>query len=151
MYETKLKCINCGRKYELVRMFEGCPHCGEENLSSNLIVDYDYEMIKEKIKEICPEKTIARHVAAPKASYKAYRAIKDSNGKAVTVTDDEIMNALLSFAKKEGIYSSTTSAVALGALQKLKDKGYIDKESTVVCIMTTGDIMKTYYNTVIKI
>ncbi|MCK4246957.1 MAG: pyridoxal-phosphate dependent enzyme [Methanomicrobia archaeon] len=94
----------------------------------------------EKIKEVFPKKTIARHVVAPKVSYKAYRAIKDSNGRAVAVKDDEIMSALLSFARKEGIYSSTTSAVALAAAQKLREEEYIDSDSMVVCVMTTGGL-----------
>jgi len=95
----------------------------------------------ERIKEVVPRETIARHVLDSKASYKGYRAIKDSDGMAVTASsDDEIMSALLSFAKKEGIFFSTTSAVTLVAIQKLKEKGYITSDSIIVCVMTAGGL-----------
>ena len=95
----------------------------------------------ERIREVVPRKTIARHVLDSKASYKGYRAIKDSDGMAVTASsDDEIMSVLLSLARKEGIYFSTTSAVTLVAIQKLKEKGYINSDSTVVCVMSAGGL-----------
>ncbi len=94
----------------------------------------------EKIKKVIPKKTIARHAVGPKVSYKGYRAIKDSNGRAVTVEDDEIMNVLLALARKEGIYSSTTSATTLAAAKKLRNDGYINEDSTVVCVMTAGGL-----------
>ena len=99
----------------------------------------------EKIKRVVPEKTVARRIAVPKVSYKAYRAVKDSNGKAVSITDDEIMSALLSFARREGIYSSTTSAVSLAATYKLREEGSIEKDSTVVCVITTGGLKDPDY------
>jgi threonine synthase len=49
MYEKNLVCQSCGRKYELERMFEGCPSCKQGKFSSNVYVDYDYEGIKEVI------------------------------------------------------------------------------------------------------
>ena len=95
----------------------------------------------ERVKKVVPRKTIARHVLDSKSSYKGYRAIKDSDGMAVTASsDDEILSALLSFAKKEGIFFSTTSAVTLVAIQKLKEKGYINSDTTLVCVMTAGGL-----------
>jgi threonine synthase len=49
MYENHLICQSCGKKYELERMFEGCPSCKKGKFSSNIYVDYDYESIKEAI------------------------------------------------------------------------------------------------------
>jgi len=94
----------------------------------------------ERIKEVVPRETIARVTAVPKASYEAYRAIKDSDGLAVTITENEIMNALITLARREGIYSSTTSALALGAVHKLSREEYIDSDSIVVCVMTAGGL-----------
>ncbi len=94
----------------------------------------------EKIREVTPGLTIARQTRIPKVSYKGYRAVKDSNGNAVMVEDEETMSALLQLARKEGIYSSTTSAVVLAAARKLKEKGEIDTDTRVVCVITGGGL-----------
>lgn len=94
----------------------------------------------KEIKEVVPGETVARHVVAPKVSYKAYRAIKDSDGTATMVKDDEIMGALMLVARKEGIYPGTTSGTALAAAKNLRDKGKINRGETVVCVITAGGL-----------
>jgi len=101
----------------------------------------------ERIKEVVPRETIARMVRVPKASFMGYRAIKDSDGRAVTITENEIMNTLTTLARREGIYSGTTSAVALVAARKLNEEGYMDEDSTVVCVMTAGGLKDPEYIT----
>ncbi|MBU7014943.1 MAG: pyridoxal-phosphate dependent enzyme [Theionarchaea archaeon] len=49
MYERMLKCLHCGAQYPLERMFEGCPRCKTDRFQSNVVVDYDYEKIKETV------------------------------------------------------------------------------------------------------
>ncbi|MBU7013161.1 MAG: pyridoxal-phosphate dependent enzyme [Theionarchaea archaeon] len=94
----------------------------------------------EKIKRVVPQETVARHILVPKVSYQGYRAVKDSNGKVLTVEDDEIMEAVFSLARTEGIYASTTSAAAVAAARNLRATGYIDKNDTVVCVITGGGV-----------
>jgi threonine synthase len=49
MYEKQLRCLNCRTPYELSRMFEGCPACRAPDFRANVVVEYDYEEIKEVI------------------------------------------------------------------------------------------------------
>jgi threonine synthase len=94
----------------------------------------------ERIVRVVPKPTIARHALVPKVSYQALRAVKDSKGTAVTVEDDEIMQALLSLARKEGIYASTTSAAAIAAVSKLREMGHVERSDPIVCIITGGGL-----------
>ena len=40
-----LKCINCGEKYPISPMLEGCPRCQDSQFSSSVSVCYDYEHV----------------------------------------------------------------------------------------------------------
>lgn len=92
------------------------------------------------IKTIEPKATVARHAVAPKGSYKGLKAIIDSDGCSVTVTDEEVVNAVRLLARSEGIFSSTTSATAIAALKKLLGEGRISRDELVVCVITGGGL-----------
>jgi len=77
---------------------------------------------------------------APKGSYKGLKAIIDSDGCSVTVTDEEVVNAVRLLARSEGIFSSTTSATAIAALKKLLGEGRISRDELVVCVITGGGL-----------
>jgi threonine synthase len=100
---------------------------------------------KKRIEEVVPRETVARQTRIPQVSYQGYRAVVDSDGTAVMVDDTETMNTLMTLARKEGIFSSTTSAVALAAAKKLREEGDIDKTSTVVCVITGGGLKDPDY------
>ena len=40
MYTGKSKCLNCGQEYDSERLFEGCPHCRNEQFVSNITPVY---------------------------------------------------------------------------------------------------------------
>jgi len=92
------------------------------------------------IKTVQPKTTVARHAVAPKGSYKGFKAIIDSDGCSVTVTDEEVVNATKLLARSEGIFSSTTSATTIAALKKVLGKGRISRDELVVCIITGGGL-----------
>jgi threonine synthase len=91
-----------------------------------------------RIEPVVPQKTIARHILVPRVSYQALKTVRDSQGYAMTVEDDEILEALFALARTEGIYASTTSASAVAAARTLQDTGHIEKGDTVVCVITGG-------------
>jgi threonine synthase len=106
---------------------------------------------KEVIQRVVTTPTIARHILVPQVGYQAYRAVKDSGGVALTVEDDEILDAVFFLATKEGIYASTTSAAAIAAAKTLCNSGHIDAQDTVVCVITGGglkdpDIIETHFS-----
>ncbi len=83
----------------------------------------------------------AIRIGAPVSSLKAMRAIKESNGTAETVTDDEILSAQKYLARREGIGVEPASAASIAGLKKLVENGEIDKSERVVCIVT-GHVLK---------
>lgn len=83
----------------------------------------------------------AIRIGAPVSSVKAMRAIKESDGTAETVSDDEILDAQMYLARTEGIGVEPASAASIAGLKKLVENGEIDKGERVVCIVT-GHVLK---------
>jgi threonine synthase len=63
------------------------------------------------------------------------RAIRESGGQAIAVTEEEILWGMKELAK-EGIFSEPTGAVTIPALKRMIQAGTIKGEDTVVCIVT---------------
>jgi threonine synthase len=67
--------------------------------------------------------------------------IRESEGLAISVSDEEIIVSKDYFAKKEGIFTCPEGAATLAALRKLIDQKYIEKNGTVV-LFNTGSGLK---------
>jgi threonine synthase len=88
--------------------------------------------------------TIAKSLAigTPADGFYALRTIKETNGSADDVTDDEIRDAIKLLAETEGIFAETAGGVTVGTARKLIAAGKIPaKDSVVLCI--TGNGLKT--------
>ncbi|MGZ4949433.1 MAG: threonine synthase [Halobacteriota archaeon] len=72
---------------------------------------------------------------------KALRAIRQSNGAAESVTDQEILKAQKDLARLEGIGVEPASAASLAGLRKLIAQGTVDRDEVIVCV-TTGHLLK---------
>ncbi len=104
------------------------------------------QAIKTKSQEIIPvdkPETVATaiRIGAPVSWKKAIKAIRDSDGTAETVTDEEILDAQKILARVEGIFVEPASASSIAGLKKLVKNGVIGKDERVVCI-TTGHGLK---------
>lgn len=62
--------------------------------------------------------------------------LKKSEGFAETVNDDEILEAMRKCASTESILAEPASAAALACAKKLLDNGRINKNDSIVCIVT---------------
>ena len=71
-------------------------------------------------------------IGNPVSWKKAMRAVQDSGGSVLTVSDDEIMEARDELGSREGILAEAASAAPLAALRKLK----LARSSNVVCVIT---------------
>lgn len=112
-----------------------------------------FKAFKDGKREIVPVKnpeTIATaiRIGNPVNAKKALNAIYESNGLAESVSDDEIIQAQKIIAKS-GIGVEPASAASVAGLRKLAINGFIEKDETVVCIVT-GNLLKDP-ETVIKI
>ena len=87
--------------------------------------------------------TIAAGLRVPKpyADYLILDILKNSNGTAIAVTDAEILDAALHWAKVEGIFAAPEGAAALAAYRKLRANGFFKPEDRVV-LFNTGTGLK---------
>ncbi|MEQ1775573.1 MAG: threonine synthase [Burkholderiales bacterium] len=85
--------------------------------------------------EVTP--TIAEGIASsqPTRVVEALRAVRDSGGSIVAVSEDEIVAALSMLARK-GLYVEPTSAAAAAGLTQLLDAGAIQSNETTVLVLT---------------
>lgn len=99
------------------------------------------EAVKRKLDKIIfvdkPE-TIATaiRIGRPINWSKALKAIEESNGLALTVSDGEIMEAQEILASKEGLFVEPASATTIAALPKLLNSHLIDRGESTICIAT---------------
>jgi len=87
------------------------------------------------------EPNLAPPISHRVSGYHAYRAMQESGGGAVAVTDEEMLAALKDLASYEGIYAETASAAALAGIRRALATGLLDVEegrrAGVVGILTS--------------
>lgn len=118
-------------------------------------------MILENREDLVPvsdPKTVATaiRIGAPVNWKKALKAVKESDGAVVTVTDTEIVEAQKSLAKSEGLFVEPASAASVAGLKKLVEKGDISATESVVCVLTghglkDPGIVSKYYEKPVEI
>jgi threonine synthase len=75
-------------------------------------------------------------VGNPSCGHTALRAIRESNGLALSVSDKDTLNAVSSIAKLEGVFVEPASATPVAALRQLLRANEIDPSDSIVCIVT---------------
>ncbi|MHA1957634.1 MAG: threonine synthase, partial [Candidatus Thorarchaeota archaeon] len=96
---------------------------------------------EQKSEEIIPANTIttlALPIAMlnPVCGQPALEAIAQSEGLGMTVTDSEILKAVMLLSKLEGVFAEPASATTIAVLRKLVNSGRIRRDERVVCIVT---------------
>ncbi len=102
------------------------------------------ELTEQSSSKSCNPSTraLAILVGEPLQSELAVKAIQESNGLALTVSDADILTAELQVAKLEGVFAEPASSATVAALQKLKiDR--ISSDSSVVCLITGSGLKAT--------
>ena len=84
------------------------------------------------------ENTIADSISVgvPRNAYKALAAIRESNGLAVCVTDEEILAAQRLLGRTCGVFGEPAGVTGAAALKKACEQGLIEKDATVVSVVT---------------
>jgi len=71
------------------------------------------------------------------ASWKRAEAARDESGGLIeTVTDEEIVAAYRDLATSQGVFCEPASAASLAGICKLAAAGRVDRDATVVCVLT---------------
>ena len=77
----------------------------------------------------------AIRIGNPRSWKKALRAVQNSNGMVMDVSDEEIAEAKAMIGR-DGIGCEPASATTLAALRKLSAQGQIDRDASIVAILT---------------
>ena len=80
-------------------------------------------------------------VPRPYGDYRVLNILKESDGTAVAVSDEEIISAVRSWAKDEGIFAAPEGAASLAAYHKLRANGFLSGNDRVV-LFNTGTGLK---------
>jgi threonine synthase len=71
------------------------------------------------------------------ASWKQAVAARDESGGLIeTVTDDEILAAYRELSATQGVFCEPASAASLAGILKLAEAGRLDRDATIVCVLT---------------
>jgi len=90
-----------------------------------------------------PPRTLADSIAseAPRDRIKALRAVRDTAGEFVTVTDQEILDAMQLLGETTGVFGEPAGTAPLAGLLKVLRQGRIDPAERVV-VLVTGNGLK---------
>ena len=88
-------------------------------------------------------RTLADGLRVPKAlgDFLVLRAVRESGGTAVTVTDDAMVQAMRALGAREGISAAPEGGAALHAVTMLRNDGRMKRSDTVV-VFNTGGALK---------
>ena len=87
--------------------------------------------------------TVADSISAglPRDRIKAMAAVVETNGAYVTVSDDEILAAIVAQARGSGVFGEPAGAAAYAGLVKAVEKGLVSPEDRIV-VINTGNGLK---------
>jgi threonine synthase len=85
-----------------------------------------------------PARTIADSICVgkPRDATKAIRAIRESNGRGVKVSDDEIVSSIGRLARASGVFAEPAAAASFAGFLKLCERGEIEPDERVLIVIT---------------
>ena len=86
------------------------------------------------------EGSVAFSIASRYGTYQGLRALRDSGGHGVQVTDEGILEAQRALAREEGVFVEPSSAAALTAVLQLVACKAVDPEQTIVLVLTSSGL-----------
>jgi threonine synthase len=76
------------------------------------------------------------NVSFPLDGRKAIRALRESRGEMVTVSDEEILEAQSLIARRGGVFAEPAGAASLAGLRRCSEEERLDRSDLVVCLVT---------------
>lgn len=86
----------------------------------------------EKPNTVCSAVAVSMPFDGPKV----LKALKDSHGSAVSVSDEEVLLMEQNVAKEEAIFVEPSGALPMAAVAKLAAKGFFKATDVIVCVAT---------------
>lgn len=110
-----------------------------------------FELGAEGAEEWQNPHTLAAGLRVPSAvgDFLILQAVRQSGGKAVAVSDEQIISETRELGAKEGIFSAPEGGASLACLKKLLKEGFINREEKIVVFITGGgykylDVLEKY-------
>ena len=100
-------------------------------------IERAYQRGDKDIKAIVPGKTIAGGVVVDNpgiAGAVSLKAIRETNGFVISVSEDKILDSFKLLPREEGIFAEPTGALSFAGLKLSLEKGFISRGQKVVCI-----------------
>lgn len=96
---------------------------------------------------VVPENTIADSIAVgkPRNYIKAIKAVKESRGDMINVSDDEILNMMKVLGKRVGVFGEPAGVAGLAGIKKAVELGIIKHYESVAAVIT-GNGLKDIKN-----
>ncbi len=108
-----------------------------------------YEAFKSKAERVAfgPADTVADSISvgAPRNWAKALRAVRESEGDMVTVSDEEILSAIPELARKTGVFGEPAGTAAFAGFRKMAGEGLLGRGERVA-VVVTGNGLKDIEN-----
>ena len=82
--------------------------------------------------------TMAAGLRVPAAigDFLVIRAVRESGGTAVTVSDEEMVDGMVEMARTEGVFAAPEGGATLAALKKLVEGGVVKRDERVILLVT---------------
>jgi threonine synthase len=80
--------------------------------------------------------TAAFSLAVRYTTDRAWRAVTDTDGVAVTVSEEELLDEQLRFGRLSGLYAEVSSSITIAAARRLVSDGTIPPSASVACLLT---------------
>lgn len=82
--------------------------------------------------------TIADSISVdlPRDGEAAVKAVRESEGTGILVSDESILESILTIARGAGVFAEPAGATAYAGLEKLRAEGEVSDDETVVCLVT---------------
>jgi threonine synthase len=99
-----------------------------------------WKAFKENAKgvEFGPAQTVADSISvgAPRNWAKALRAVRESFGEMVTVTDEEILSAIPELARATGVFGEPAGVTGFAGFRKMAFQGLLEEDERIAVIVT---------------
>jgi threonine synthase len=84
-------------------------------------------------------------VGLPRDGTRAVRAVRETNGAYITVSDEEVLAAMRELAREEGVFAEPAGATGYAGLAKAVRSNLIDRDEQIV-VVVTGNGLKDIHS-----
>jgi threonine synthase len=84
--------------------------------------------------------TVASSIGGGRSTYQALHALQETDGRAVTVTDEELLSWQSELGRREGIYAEASSLASVAALARLRKDDRLRSSAIAVAVITASGL-----------